>query len=190
MKRFKISILFCLVILSLKVSAQSTPFIGQIMWVPYTFTPKNWAPCEGQLLPIAQNTALFSLLGTQFGGNGSTNFALPDMRGRTVMGDSENYPVGTANGSASVTLLSTEMPSHSHIANAVKIEGNQNIPSGNFHADTKAGDPEYSDANANTTMAPQMIGISGGGQPHNNMQPYGTLKCIIALQGIFPSHRP
>ena len=187
MKKIKISVLVILVVLSVKVSGQGMePFLGQIMWVPYNFSPKNWAACEGQLMPISQNTALFSLLGIKFGGNGTTNFALPDMRGKTVMGDSNTYPVGTHNGAASVTLLSTEMPSHTHIVNAVKIEGNQNLPTGNFQADTKTGDPEYSDAAGNTTMSPTMIATAGGGQPHNNMQPYGTLKCIIALTGIYP----
>ena len=187
MGKIKISALVFLIMLSIKLSGQgSEPFIGQIMWVPYNFAPKNWAACEGQLLPISQNTALFSLLGTQFGGNGTSNFALPDMRGRTVMGDSNSYPVGTQNGTATVTLLTSEIPSHTHIVNAVKIEGNQNLPTGNFPADSKAGDPEYSDATANTTMNPAMISGAGGGQAHNNMQPYGTLKCIIALTGIYP----
>jgi len=187
MKKIKIKILVFLLILSLKLSAQgSDPFVGQIMWVPYNFAPKGWAECKGQILPISQNTALFSLLGTTFGGNGQTTFALPDMQGRTIMGDSAGYPTGTTTGEANVTLLSTEIPAHTHVVNAVKVEGNQNLPSGNFPADTKAGDPEYSDAVANTTMHPLMINPTGGGQPHNNMQPYGTLKCIIALQGVYP----
>lgn len=187
MKKIKISTLVILLMLSLKVSGQvNDPFIGQIMWVPYNFTPKNWAQCNGQLLPISQNTALFSLLGTQSGGNGQTTFALPDMQGRTMMGDSDTYPVGTKNGVANITLITGEMPNHTHNVKAVKIEGNKNLPTSNFHADTKTGDPEYSDATANTTMSPTMVTPSGDGQPHNNMQPYGTLKCIIALQGVFP----
>ena len=187
MTKFKISTLVFLLMISLKLSGQGdSPFIGQIMWVPYNFAPKNWAPCDGQILPISQNTALFSLLGTQFGGNGQSTFALPDMRGRTMMGDSDSYPLGTMNGETNVTLLTSEMPSHTHTVNAVKVEGNMNLPTGNFAADTKTGDPEYSDATANTTMSPTMITPSGGGQPHNNMQPYGTLKCIIALQGVYP----
>lgn len=173
--------------LSLKLSGQGSDYyLGQIMWVPYNFAPKGWAACEGQLLGIAQNTALFSLLGTQFGGNGTTNFALPDMRGRTMMGDSNSYPVGTINGETNVTLLTTEMPTHTHSVNAVNVEGNMNLPIGNFPADTKTGDPEYSDATANSTMSPLMISAVGGNQPHNNMQPYNTLKCIIALQGVYP----
>lgn len=188
MKKIKIIVLVFLLMLSLKLSAQgSEPFIGQIMWVPFNFAPKGWAECKGQTLSINQNTALFSLLGTQFGGNGQTTFALPDMQGRTIMGDNDYYPTGATIGQASVSLLTTEIPVHTHVVNAVKVEGNQNLPLGNFPADTKAGDPEYSDAPANTTMHPLMINPTGGGQPHNNMQPYGTLKCIIALYGVFPS---
>jgi microcystin-dependent protein len=93
------------------------------MWVPYNFAPKGWAECKGQILPISQNTALFSLLGTTFGGNGQTTFALPDMQGRTIMGDSADYPTGTTTGEANVTLLSTEIPAHTHVVNAVKVEG-------------------------------------------------------------------
>ncbi|MCG2794165.1 MAG: tail fiber protein [Weeksellaceae bacterium] len=187
MKKLKINAVVGLLLLSLKLSGQgSQPYIGQIMWVPYNFVPKNWAACNGQLLAIQQNPALFSLIGTWFGGNGSTNFALPDMRGRTIMGESENYPVGSLNGSETVTLLISEMPAHTHTVTAIKVEGNQNVPSGNFFADTKAGDPEYSDAVANTTMNPTMLTTVGFGEPHNNMQPYGTLKCIISLYGIYP----
>ena len=187
MKKIKISALVFLLMLSVKLSAQgSEPYLGQIMWVPYNFAPKNWLACEGQILPIAQYTALFSLLGTTFGGNGTTNFALPDMRGKTIIGENSSYPLGTTSGEANVTLFATQMPAHTHIINAVKTEGNQNLPTANFHADTKAGDPEYSDANANTTMSPQMVSVIGGSQAHNNMQPYGTLKCIISLYGIFP----
>jgi len=187
MKKIKSLVSAFLLILSVTLYGQSEPFIGQIMWVPYNFAPKGWAECKGQILPIAQNTALFSLIGTQFGGNGQTTFALPDMSGRTIMGaDNNNYPVGYQNGASSVTLLNSEMPSHTHAVNAIKTEGNSNLPTNNFHADTKAGDAEYSDAAANTNMSLQMVSTAGGNQPHNNMQPYGTLKCIIALQGVFP----
>ncbi|MCW3160348.1 phage tail protein [Chryseobacterium oryctis] len=177
---------------TLKAQA-SEPFLGQIAFVPYNFVPKYWAPCNGQLLSIAQNTALFALLGTTYGGNGTTTFALPDMRGRVLVhegqapGGATNYTMGQSGGAESVTLLVTQMPAHSHTVNAVTSEGNQNTPTGNLPADTKTLDKEYSDANANTTMKASMINTAGGSQPHENRPPFVTLKCIIALQGIFPS---
>lgn len=171
----------------------SDPFLGQIAFVPYNFVPKNWAACNGQLLAIAQNQALFSLLGTQYGGNGTTTFALPDMRGRVLVhegqapGGPTTYTMGQTGGSESVTLLVTQMPSHSHTVNAVTAEGNQNSPTNVLPADTKGLDKEYSDATANTTMKSTMVNPAGGNQPHENRPPFITLKCIISLQGVFPS---
>ncbi|ALR31543.1 phage tail protein [Chryseobacterium sp. IHB B 17019] len=172
----------------------SDPFLGQIAFVPYNFVPQNWAPCNGQLMSISQNQALFSLLGTMYGGNGTTTFALPDMRGRVLVhegqapGGPTNYIMGQSGGSESVTLLVTQMPSHSHTVNAVTAEGNQNTPTNTLPADTKGLDKEYSDANANTTMKATMVNPTGGSQPHENRPPFVTLKCIIALYGIYPSH--
>jgi microcystin-dependent protein len=177
---------------ALKAQA-SEPFLGQIAFVPYNFVPKNWAACNGQLLSIAQNQALFSLLGTQYGGNGTTTFALPDMRGRVLVhegqapGGPTTYTMGQTGGSESVTLQVTQMPAHSHTVNAVTSDGNQNSPTNTLPADTKLLDKEYSDANANTTMKATMINPAGGGQPHENRPPFITLKCIISLQGVFPS---
>lgn len=152
-----------------------------------------WARCDGQLLPIAQNTALFSLLGTQFGGNGTTTFALPDLRGRVPMGDGSGTGltptvVGQLKGTETNTLSTAQMPIHNHTVNAVTSEGNQNTPTGNLPADTKLLDKEYSNAATNTTMNATMIGNAGGSQPVNNMQPTITLMYIIATQGIYPSH--
>ncbi|SIS96379.1 Microcystin-dependent protein [Chryseobacterium piscicola] len=176
------------------VKAQgSDPFLGQIAFVPYNFVPKNWAACNGQLLPISQNQALYTLLGTMYGGNGTTNFALPDMRGRVLVhegqapGGPTNYTMGQNGGTESVTLLVTQMPAHSHTVNAVSTEGNQNSPTDNLPADTKALDKEYSNANGNATMKSTMINPSGGNQAHENRPPFITLKCIISLTGIFPS---
>ncbi|MEG0761454.1 tail fiber protein [Chryseobacterium sp.] len=176
------------------VKAQgSDPFLGQIAFVPYNFVPKNWAACNGQLLPISQNQALYALLGTMYGGNGTTNFALPDMRGRVLVhegqapGGPTNYTMGQNGGTESVTLLVTQMPAHSHTVNAVSTEGNQNSPTDNLPADTKALDKEYSNANGNATMKSTMINPSGGNQAHENRPPFITLKCIISLTGIFPS---
>lgn len=186
----KIKILSAALFLTLfaKTSAQAyDPYLGQIMWVPYDFVPYGWAECNGQLLSITpQNSALFSLLGTQFGGNGTTTFALPDMQGKTIIGANEKYPVGNKNGESHVALKPSELPTHTHTVNAVKIEGNDHLPTNNFYADTKVQDPEYSDAPANTTMSQNMIGVTGSDIPHNNMQPYAALKCIISLHGNFP----
>ncbi|SEW48651.1 Microcystin-dependent protein [Chryseobacterium wanjuense] len=177
---------------SLKAQA-SDPYLGQIAFVPYNFVPKNWAACNGQLLSIAQNQALFSLLGTTYGGNGTTTFALPDMRGRVLVhegqapGGATNYTMGQTGGAESVTLLVTQMPAHSHTVNAVTAEGNQNTPTNNLPADTKGLDKEYSDATANTTMKSTMVNPTGGTQPHENRPPFVTLKCIISLVGVYPS---
>ncbi|KAB1229145.1 phage tail protein [Chryseobacterium viscerum] len=177
---------------SLKAQA-SEPFLGQIAFVPYNFVPKNWASCDGQLLSIAQNTALFSLLGTTYGGNGTTTFALPDMRGRVLVhngqapGGPTTYTMGQTGGAESVTLLVTQIPAHSHTVNAVTAEGNQNSPTNSLPADTKVLDKEYSDATANTTMKSTMINNTGGNQAHENRPPFITLKCIISLVGVFPS---
>ncbi|WP_415329187.1 phage tail protein [Chryseobacterium sp. MMS23-Vi53] len=171
----------------------SEPFLGQIAFVPYNFVPKNWAACNGQIMSIAQNQALFALLGTTYGGNGTTTFALPDMRGRVLIhegqapGGPTNYTMGQTGGSESVTLLVSQMPAHSHTVAAVTSEGNQNVPTNSLPADTKGLDKEYSDATANTTMKSTMINPTGGNQPHENRPPFVTLKCIISLQGVFPS---
>ncbi|KPE49569.1 phage tail protein [Chryseobacterium indologenes] len=168
------------------------PYLGQIIFVPYNRVPNGWAECNGQLLPISQNAALFSLLGTTFGGNGVTNFALPDMRGRSMIGQGQgpglsNYVVGENGGTESVTLLSSQMPAHSHTINAVTSEGNENSPAGNLPADTKLLDKEYSSANANTTMKASMVNPAGGSQPHENRSPFLAIRCLIALQGVYPS---
>lgn len=175
------------------LKAQSEPFLGQIAFVPYNRAPNGWADCNGQLLSIAQNQALFSLLGTTYGGNGTTNFALPDMRGRVLVsqgqgpGISQNYLIGEIGGTETVTLTQQQMPVHSHTVNAVTAEGNQNTPTGNLPADTKLLDKEYSDTTANTTMKATMVNPAGGSQPHENRPPFVTMRCIIALQGIYPS---
>ena len=179
--------------ISQTANAQATePFIGQIAFVPYNFVPRNWAACDGQLLPIAQNTALFSLLGTTYGGNGQTTFALPDMRGRSLVDDGQgpglqNYVIGENGGQESVTLLTTQIPAHNHLINAVTADGNESSPTGNLPANTKVLDKEYSSASPNTNMKTTMVGNTGGSQPHENRSPFVVLKCIIALQGIFPS---
>ncbi len=175
-----------------KTVAQSEPFIGQIAVVAFNYAPQGWAKCEGQLLPIAQNQALFALLGTTYGGDGVTTFALPDLRGRVPMGDG-NGPgltprvLGEKSGSETNTLTIAQMPMHNHTVNASTVDGDQNVPTGSIPANTKALDKEYTASAANTTMSPSMIGVSGGSQPVNNIQPYATLTYIIALQGVWPT---
>ncbi len=156
------------------------------------FAPYGWAFCQGQILPIAQNTALFSLLGTTYGGDGRTTFALPDLRGRVPVGFGQglglsNRVIGEQFGSELVTLNINQMPSHNHTVNAVTSEGNQNLPTNSLPANTKTLDKEYSDANANTTMKATMVNPTGGSQPFGVSQPSLGVNFIIALQGIYPS---
>ncbi len=167
-------------------SQNGNQYLGQIMWAPYANTPRNWAECNGQLLSINQNQALFSLLGTSFGGNGVTTFALPDMRGRTPMDDLP-LSVGTKVGVSSVTLTTQQIPAHNHFVTAVKAVGNSSSPIGNRFADTAQGDPEYANTTFDSSMGTTILAATGGSQPHNNMQPYVVLKCFIALTGIYPT---
>ena len=174
------------------VKAQAEPFIGQISIYAFNFAPRGWMPCDGRLLPIAQYQALFALIGTTYGGDGRTTFALPDLRGRIVVG-AGNGPgltprtIGEMSGTETNTLLISNLPPHNHSINAVSTEGNQNSPTGNLLADTKTLDKEYSNAAANTIMNPSMVGITGNGTPVNNMQPYLSIGYYIATVGIFPS---
>ena len=174
-----------------KTKAQDS-FIGEIRMFAGNFAPYGWAFCQGQLLPIAQNQALFSLLGTTYGGDGRTTFALPDLRGRVPVGFGQgpglsNRVIGDQFGSELVTLNINQMPSHNHTVNAVTTEGNQNLPTNSLPANTKALDKEYSDANANTTMKATMVNPTGGNQPFGVSQPSLGVNFIIALQGIYPS---
>jgi microcystin-dependent protein len=169
------------------------PFVAEIRILPFNFAPKGWALCNGQLLPISQNTALFSLLGTTYGGDGKSTFALPDLQGSTPMqqgqgpGLSQRF-LGEQGGEQSVTLLVTEIPSHPH--NAIAGTGGTSAPTpvGNVWASgLKSGPSVYSPSGANdVAMSPAATSISGGSLPHNNMMPYLTLNFCIALQGVFP----
>jgi microcystin-dependent protein len=169
------------------------PFVGQIITAGFNFAPRGYATCDGQILSIAQNTALFSLLGTTFGGNGQTTFALPDLRGRVPIHQG-NGPglsqrvMGELAGEEYHTLISTEMPMHNHTVNALSTNGNLKTPTNNIMANVQGTATNiYSASNPDTTMNTQMLNVSGGSQPHNNMQPYLVINFCIALQGIFPS---
>ncbi len=168
-------------------------FIGEIMIVPYNFAPLGWALCNGQLMPISQNTALFSLLGTTFGGDGKSNFALPNFQGSVPIQEGQgpglsNYDLGESGGVESVALTANQIPAHTHSVNAVSSQANQQGPGGNTWAQESMGNDEfYSNAAPDTNMSPSALTNAGGGQPHSNMQPYLVMNFIIALQGIFPS---
>jgi microcystin-dependent protein len=171
----------------------SEPFYAEIKMFGGNFAPRGYAMCNGQILPIAQNTALFSLLGTTYGGNGQTTFALPDLRGRVPVhpGQGPGLPpvsLGESSGEPHHTLISTEMPQHNHLVGCTDATADANAPSGKILATDAAGvTGEYSSGAATATMNPQTIGVAGGSQPHNNMQPYLGVTFIIALEGIYPS---
>lgn len=165
-------------------------FVGEIMWVPYNFAPKGWATCDGQLLPIARYTALFSLLGTQYGGDGQTNFALPNMQGKVWINAGQgpglsNYTQGQTGGEETHTLLQSEMPAHTHTIGASTMPADQTAPGGHVFGQAATG--QLYGTNPTATMAAGALTVQGAGQAHNNMMPYTTLTCIIALQGVFPA---
>lgn len=171
----------------------SDPFVAEIRIFAGNFAPTGWALCQGQLLPLSQNTALFSLIGTFYGGNGQSNFALPDFQGRAPInhgqgpGLSERF-IGESSGSDTVTLLTSEMPAHSHQLRGSTSGADQISPANAVWASSTVGrtpPPLYS-TTQNATMAPNALNVTGGSLPHNNMHPYLTLNFIIALQGVFP----
>jgi microcystin-dependent protein len=167
----------------------SESFIGEIRMFGGNFAPKGWATCDGQLLPISQNTALFSLLGTNFGGNGTSNFGLPDLRGRAPMHQGQgpglsDRPIGEMDGFETVTLLSPMLPAHTHQAMAVGSAGTQTTPVGNSWASSTTR--PYSNQAPNVAMAAGTLAPTGGNRPHTNLQPFLVVTFIIALQGIYP----
>lgn len=163
----------------------SEPFLSEIKIVSFNFPPKGWAFCNGQLLPINQNQALFALLGTRYGGNGQTNFALPNLRGQVPIHMGNGHTLGEAAGSTSVTVNIQQLPTHTHFVNASSLTGDTPVPTGNLLANTPTN---IYDPPANlTTLNPANVSSVGGSQPHNNMMPYLVLNFVIALQGIFPS---
>lgn len=163
----------------------STPFIGEIRIFSFNFAPKSWALCNGQLLPINQNQALFSLLGTQYGGNGQTNFGLPNMQGRTPIHRGNGITQGQLGGAENHTLTLAETPAHSHGLSVSSAAANNVVPTGNALANSGAN--IYAAPGATVALAAGSVASQGGSQPHTNMQPFLTLNFCIALSGIFPS---
>jgi microcystin-dependent protein len=169
------------------------PFVAEIRIFPFNFAPRGWAFCNGQILPISQNTALFSLLGTTYGGNGQSTFALPDMQGNAPMHPGQGpglslHDLGETSGSETVTLLTSEMPAHSHGLLGLGAPGNRTNPIGNTFARLPSGMAYIpgSPAPPLTNLSDQTLPPAGGNLPHNNMMPYLTLNFNIALQGVFP----
>ncbi len=177
----------------------SNPFVAEIRIFPFNFAPRGWAFCDGQIMPISQNTALFSLLGTQYGGDGKSNFALPNLQGSVAMHTTQysgnspfgQFSIGESSGEDYVTLLTSEMPAHAHNVQADVNAGDTNTtsPSGALPGNTgniplniysSSGTPQTAMMNA------AMVSVAGGSQPHNNMMPYLTLNYCIALQGVYP----
>jgi microcystin-dependent protein len=162
------------------------PFLSEIRIMSFNFPPKGWALCNGQFLPINQNQALFSLLGTTYGGNGQTTFALPDLRGRVPIHMGDGFTLGQAGGETAHTLSMSEMVAHTHFVNVSSAStGGTAAPSGNFLG--SANNMYHAVGAKLTTLNPGTISQVGGSQPHNNTQPYLTVSFCIALQGIFPS---
>ena len=166
------------------------PFVAEIRIFPFNFPPKGWAFCDGQIIPISQNTALFSLVGTFYGGDGKSTFALPDMQGNAPMhpgqgtGLTEHF-LGETGGSETVTLLQSEIPAHSHALVASLSDATNTKPAGQQFAQG-AGVSAWGIIAPNTQLSSKGLAVAGGDQPHNNMQPYLTLNFCIALQGVFP----
>lgn len=166
------------------------PFVAEVRIFPFNFAPKGWAWCDGQLLPLSQNTALFSLLGTTYGGNGKSNFALPDLQGRAPLHPGQGpglslYDLGQTGGAETVTLLESETPSHNHALRAVNQYADVTTPSPTLALGEAASGAAYADS-ANGALAAETLAPAGGDQPHNNLMPYLTFYFCIAMQGVFP----
>ncbi len=167
------------------------PFVAEIRIFPFNFPPKGWAFCDGQILPISQNTALFSLLGTTYGGDGKSNFSLPNVQGNAPMHPGQGpglslHDLGELGGSETVTLLQSEIPGHTHVLRADSVDlADTNVANPNASLAISSGGTLYQ-GTQNAQLAFQALALTGGDQPHNNMQPYLTLNFCIALQGVYP----
>jgi microcystin-dependent protein len=167
------------------------PFVAEIRIFGFNFAPRGWAFCDGQLLPLSQNTALFSLLGTTYGGNGNSNFALPNLQGRAPMQPGQGpglsaRSLGESGGEENVTLLQSQIPAHQHTLNVVNDIGEDNGPGPTQGLARSTGGRLYGASGTLTPMNVSSLSPAGGSQPHNNMQPYLTMNFCIALQGVFP----
>ncbi len=167
------------------------PFVAEIRIFPFNFAPKGWAWCDGQLMPLSQNTALFSLLGTTYGGNGKSNFALPDLQGRAPMHPGQGpglslHDLGETGGSETVSLLESEIPAHSHNLMASNQPAEDRAPANEILGRSVGASLYQTTTSVIQAMSGQALAPAGGGQPHNNMQPYLTFYFCIALQGVFP----
>ncbi len=169
----------------------SDPFVAEIRIFAGNFAPRGWALCNGQLMSISQNTALFSLLGTTYGGDGRTTFGLPDFQGIAPMSQGQgpglsSYDLGQTGGETQVTLLASEMPAHTHSVSGSASDGGDRSPAAERFAVEVGGVNSYAAPGAPAALAAQALGPTGGSQPHNNLMPYLTMTFVIALQGIFP----
>jgi microcystin-dependent protein len=165
------------------------PYLGMLMAVAFNFAPRGWAICDGSVLNISQNDALFTLLGTTFGGDGINTFGLPDLRGRSAIGTGQgpglsSYLTGESSGVENVTVTIPQMTAHSHVSTCASQTQNSAVPNNSVLA---SGPAIYASPSTGTSLAPATITISGGSQPHNNMQPCLALNWVISLEGIFPS---
>ena len=177
-----------------------TPYVGQIIMFAGNFAPQGWALCQGQLLPISEYQVLFQLIGTTYGGNGQSTFALPDLRSRVPIGDGQgqglsNYAIGRTVGTEAVVLTQTQLPPHGHPVAAITPQGTANVPAGNTLLAALGGQagsgpdqvPAYGPPNDQTQLSANSVGSAGGSQPHGNLQPYLAINYCIALNGAFPS---
>ncbi len=161
------------------------PFVGEIRLFSFGVIPRGWVPCQGQVMPVSQNQALFSILGNRYGGDGRTTFMLPDLRGRVPLQVSQNHQLASAGGESTHVLTTEEIPPHTHQVSGSQASANQASPSNNVWANTGTN-TIYADS-ANTTLSPNAIATAGTNQGHNNMQPYQVVSFCIATQGIYPS---
>jgi len=173
-------------------SAGQTPFIGEIRFVGFNFAPRGWAKCDGQLLSVSSNEALFSIVGTTYGGDGRTTFGLPDMRGRTPVHQGSGpglstYRLGQKSGTEKITLTTNQLPSHSHTAKGVSTSARSTNSTNSAIARTRSNLKAYDNSTPNIALNSTTVGQTGSSSQVNNMQPYNTMYCIIALVGVYPS---
>lgn len=169
-------------------------FIGDIRWFPYNKIPRGWHICDGALLNVQSNVALYTVIGFAYGGDGKTTFGLPDLRGRTIIGSGYNYPIGKTLGAETVTITTVQMPPHNHAVTAATDTGNAPIPSEDAVYASPPANPKTPDLNiygtptttSSVALASSTVTSSGGGQGHPNMQPFLTLTACIAVQGLYP----